>query len=93
MDWGKYGPAVRRWEAFLARLAPWPAHPDGGLNPAFEEWMHGLPIGHVTDPLIWKGWRPKTAQNAQLKALGNGVVPLQGAAALRLLLDRAGVAA
>jgi DNA (cytosine-5)-methyltransferase 1 len=89
MDWGKYGPAVGRWEVILGRPAPWPAHPDGGLNPAFEEWMHGLPAGHVTNPAIWEGWRPKTAQNAQLRALGNGVVPQQGAAALRLLLDRA----
>lgn len=51
----------------------------------------GLPAGHVTNPAIWQGWRPKTARNAQLHALGNGVVPLQGAAALRLLLDRAEV--
>lgn len=49
----------------------------------------GLPAGHVTDPAIWQGWRPTTARRAQLKALGNGVVPRQAAAALQLLFDRA----
>lgn len=41
----------------------------------------GLPAGHVTDV-------PGLSRNAQLKALGNGVVPQQGALALRLLLPR-----
>lgn len=45
----------------------------------------GLPEGWVTDV-------PGLSRNAQLKALGNGVVPQQAAAALRLLLDRAGIA-
>lgn len=44
----------------------------------------GLPEGWVTDV-------PGLSRNAQLKALGNGVVPQQAAAALRLLLDRAGI--
>ena len=47
----------------------------------------GLPVGHVTDPVIG------LSRNAQLKALGNGVVPQQAALALRLLLPRAEVAA
>lgn len=38
----------------------------------------GLPAGHVTDVNI--------PRNAQLKALGNGVVPQQAALALRYLL-------
>lgn len=38
----------------------------------------GLPAGWVTDSGI--------ARNPQLKALGNGVVPQQAAAALRYLL-------
>jgi DNA (cytosine-5)-methyltransferase 1 len=42
----------------------------------------GLPAGHVTDV-------PGLTRSAQLKALGNGVVPQQAAAALRLLADRA----
>jgi DNA (cytosine-5)-methyltransferase 1 len=41
----------------------------------------GLPEGWVTDV-------PGLGRNAQLKALGNGVVPQQGALALSLLLDR-----
>ncbi|WP_280699354.1 hypothetical protein [Kitasatospora sp. GP82] len=42
----------------------------------------GLPAGHVTAV-------PGLSRTAQLKALGNGVLPAQGAAALRLLLHRA----
>lgn len=59
----------------------------------------GLPAGHVTDPAIWTAlaetsgkrrarFTPTTARNAQLKALGNGVVPAQGAAAFAALLTR-----
>ena len=40
----------------------------------------GLPVGHVTDPAIG------LTRNQQLKALGNGVVPQQAAAALEHLL-------
>ena len=39
----------------------------------------GLPEGHVTDV-------PGLSAPAQLKAIGNGVVPQQAALALRLLL-------
>jgi DNA (cytosine-5)-methyltransferase 1 len=41
--------------------------------------MMGLPEGWVTDV-------PDLKRNAQLRALGNGVVPRQAAAALALLL-------
>lgn len=41
----------------------------------------GLPAGHVTEV-------PDLSRNAQLKALGNGVVPQQAEAAIRLLLAR-----
>lgn len=40
----------------------------------------GLPAGHVTDPAIG------LTRNQQLKALGNGVVPLQCATALEHLM-------
>jgi DNA (cytosine-5)-methyltransferase 1 len=40
--------------------------------------MQGLPLGHVTAV-------PGLSRNAQLKALGNGVVPQQCALALRML--------
>lgn len=46
----------------------------------------GLPAGHVTAV-------PGLSRNAQLRILGNGVVPQQGAAALSLLLDRMEAAA
>ena len=74
------------------------------LSPRFVEWMMGLPDGHVTDPAIWSddretvekiraGFMPATSRNPQLKALGNGVVPQQCAAALRHLLNVMEVAA
>jgi hypothetical protein len=44
--------------------------------------MMGLPDGWVTAV-------PGVPRNAQLKALGNGVVPQQAASALRILLERA----
>ncbi|MFF8657811.1 hypothetical protein [Streptomyces huasconensis] len=50
----------------------------GRLSPAFVEWLMGLPAGHVTDV-------PGLSRSAQLKALGNGVVPHQAVAALRFL--------
>jgi DNA (cytosine-5)-methyltransferase 1 len=61
--------------------------------------MKGLPDGWVTSPAIWEQDAPTPtpgvnvravptgARNAQLKALGNGVVPQQAAAALHHLLD------
>ncbi|WP_229323182.1 hypothetical protein [Streptomyces sp. UNOC14_S4] len=42
----------------------------------------GLPPGHVTDV-------PELSRSAQLKALGNGVVPQQAARALRHLTQTA----
>lgn len=89
--WGEYAPAIARWGA-LTRPAPAPTEPTGKggahrLSPRFVEWLMGLPDGWVTDPAIWDGVKPSTARNAQLTALGNGVVPQQAAAALRWLLD------
>jgi site-specific DNA-cytosine methylase len=85
---GPYAAAVRRWSAVLGRRAPDPteAGAKGGrrLNPAFVEHMMGLPAGWVTAPAVWVGFRGN-ARNAQLKALGNGVVPRQAALALRIL--------
>lgn len=81
LGWGPYGPAVARWEHILGRPAPSPVDQRGRLAPAFVEWMMGLPAGWVTDV-------PGIPRNAQLKALGNGVVPQQGAAAFRILHER-----
>src|SRR5205807_7830980 len=83
VSWGVYAPAVRRWEQVLGRGAPFPTQPGRHgrpvLAPAFVEWLQGLEPGWVTSlPL------PRTAQ---LRALGNGVVPQQAAHAVGLLLD------
>lgn len=85
VEWGQYAPAVERWEAITDRPAPRPTDDRGRLTPAFVEWMMGLPRGHVTAV-------PGLSRPAQLKALGNGVVPQQAAHAIRFLLHRAGIA-
>ncbi|MDT9688167.1 DNA cytosine methyltransferase [Streptomyces sp. P9(2023)] len=84
-DWGAYAPAIARWEAITGRPAPWATDARNRLNPAFVEWLMGLPAGHVTDV-------PGLTRTQQLKALGNGVVPQQAEAAIRLLHDRANTA-
>ena len=83
-DFGQYAAAIARWEA-VTRPAPSPTEPTGKdgaqrLSARFVEWMQGLPDGWVTDPAIG------ISRNDQLKALGNGVVPQQCAAAVRHLL-------
>ncbi|AOW88575.1 DNA methyltransferase [Streptomyces olivaceus] len=80
--WGEYAEAVARWETVLQRSAPGPVDAVGRLSPAFVEWLMGLPAGHVTDV-------PGLSRSAQLKALGNGVVPQQATAALRFLAPAA----
>lgn len=83
--WGAYEPAVRRWERATGRAAPRPTEPgrtSERLSPRFVEWLMGLPAGWVTDV-------PGLPRNAQLKALGNGVVPQQAALAVRLLVPAA----
>ncbi|MFE3122081.1 DNA cytosine methyltransferase [Streptomyces hydrogenans] len=79
--WGRFAPAVARWESVTGRPAPWATGARNRLSPAFVEWLMGLDAGHVTDV-------PGLTRTQQLKALGNGVVPAQAAAALRLLFDR-----
>lgn len=87
--WGNYETAIRRWEASTGRTAPAPTETSAKgsqrLSPRFVEWMMGLPAGWVTDV-------PGLNRNAQLKALGNGVVPQQAAAALTHLLASQAVA-
>lgn len=81
-DWGVYEPAIRRWEAVLNRLAPAPTEPNSNGNPrltvAFDEFVMGFPEGWIADVNIPHG--------AKIKLCGNGVVPQQGAYALRRLL-------
>jgi len=82
--WGKFEPAIRRWEQTLGRPAPLPTKPDGKegahrLSSAFTEWMMGLPEGWVTGVGL--------TRNEELKGCGNGVVPQQAELALRILLE------
>lgn len=102
---GRFAPAIRRWEQVLGRPAPPPTEYTGRggaarLSPRFVEWMMGLPDGWVTDITIRRptktplarGSDPEQAglsisRSQQLKALGNGVVPQQGAAAIADMLD------
>lgn len=82
-QWGKYAPAIARWEA-LTRPAPAPTEPNKNGNPRlsalFSEWLMGWPAGWVTDPAIG------ISRNDQLRIVGNGVCPQQAVAALRFLL-------
>lgn len=83
-NWGKFEPAIQRWENILGRPAPAPTKPDGRdgahrLSSSFTEWMMGLESGWVTDVGL--------SRNQELKACGNGVVPQQAEMALRILLE------
>lgn len=82
--WGKFEPAIKRWEQVLGRPAPAPTKPDGKdgshrLSSSFTEWMMGLPEGWITGVGL--------SRNEELKACGNGVVPQQAELALRILLN------
>ena len=83
---GKYAPAVQRWERVLGRPAPNPTELNRNgkprLNAEFASFMMGLPPGWVTQV-------HGVTRAQQLKACGNGVVPQQAAAALRHLLEEA----
>jgi DNA (cytosine-5)-methyltransferase 1 len=75
--------AIHRWETVLGRSTPHRTQPGNHgrlvLAPAFVEHLMGLLRRWVTDlPL------PRTAQ---LRALGNGVIPHQATHAVSLLLD------
>ncbi len=87
INWGKYEPAVHRWEGVLERLAPYPTRPDGRngrhrLSATFTEWLMGWPEGWVTDPDLG------LTRNQQIKACGNGVVTQQAVHAGCQLLNR-----
>jgi DNA (cytosine-5)-methyltransferase 1 len=73
-------------ERALVRPGDGPSDAEGArtrrLNPRFVEWMMGLPDGWVTDTGV--------SRTAQLKILGNGVVPQQAAAAWHMLGQRSG---
>lgn len=93
LRWGDVGGRILTWA--ILHGAPPPVvvdqadpHPVFGdrfpehkatLNPAFSEWMMGLPEGHVTGV-------PGLSRADMLKMIGNGVCPQQGADAMRELL-------
>ena len=76
---GPYEPAVKQWAQIIGRPVPIPVD-DRGVEPVFVEWMMGLPEGHVTGLGL--------SRTAELKILGNGVVPQQAALAINLLTER-----
>ena len=83
-NWGKFEPAIRRWEETIGRPAPAPTKPDGKdgahrLSADFTEWMMGVPAGWIVDVGL--------TRNESLKACGNGVVPQQAELALSVLLE------
>ena len=81
--YGRYEPVVRRWEQATGTTAPNPTELNRNgkprLNVEFAEWMMGLPKGWITGV-------PGLSRAQQLKAIGNGVVPQQAAAALASML-------
>ncbi len=80
--WGRYAPAIARWEHITGRPAPAPAllNDTAGPRPSpeFVEWLMGLPEGWATDPVHG------LTLNQQITALGNGVLPLQASVAIAL---------
>lgn len=92
VNWGKYAAATAAAESASGRPAPMPTALDGAgkprLSPRFVEWMMLLPDQWVTEPSLWVTWTPSAARRAQLRMLGNGVVPRQAAVATEHLLAR-----
>jgi len=92
--WGKYEPAIRRWEA-LTRPAPPPTEPNTKGNPRlsarFAEWMMNWPGGWVTDLVDLLPARKRPAgtisRNDALRIIGNGCVPAQCQVAFRILFE------
>jgi hypothetical protein len=86
-SWGKFEPAIRRWETITGNPAPAPTIGDGKdgahrLSSLFTEWMMGLPAGWITGSGL--------TRTNELKMAGNGVVPQQAVLALSVLLDTEG---
>ena len=83
---GDYGARLRMWESITGAPMPEPEEnsPNGGrrLSARFGEWMMGLPPGWVTGV-------PGLSRTAQIRILGNGVIPLQGRLAIHALAARA----
>ena len=82
-NFGRYSTAARGWES-ITRPAPPPTQLSRKGKPQlaapFSEWVMGLPEGWITSEEIG------LTRNQQLRAAGNGVVPQQAEAALKLLI-------
>lgn len=76
--WSDYATAIAQHEQALGRAAPDPIE-NGTLSARFVEWMMMLPDGWVTTG-------PVSSRTAQLRMLGNGVVPPQAENAIRSLI-------
>jgi DNA (cytosine-5)-methyltransferase 1 len=80
--WGSYAEAIERWAAVTGRPAPRPTEygvwGQTRLSPEFSEWAMGVNTGFVTGLDL--------PYSAKMRILGNGVVPQQATAALRLLV-------
>ena len=74
-QYGAYESTIRR----CARISGTPPPPidDRGVEPAFLEWLMGIPLGYVSEVI--------ESRSAMVRILGNGVVPQQAALALRIL--------
>ena len=80
--WGPYETAIFRWEHIARCPAPPPAESGPGQrlrrSAVFAEWLMGIPR--------WVTGVTGLPRTAQLRVIGNGVVPQQGTMALRLLI-------
>lgn len=82
--WGRYAPAIARHEHLTGRPAPHPTEPGPNgprLSPRFTEWLMCLPNGWVTAV-------PGVSRGAQLRILGNGVIPPHAEAGIATLVER-----
>lgn len=77
-DFGIYQEAIDRWTEVIGRQPPGPVK-DDALNPSFVEWMMGLPENWVVNQGL--------TRRKEIKMLGNGVVPQQALAALKILTE------
>jgi DNA (cytosine-5)-methyltransferase 1 len=92
--WGVFGPAIRRWESVIGRPAPDPTVRSAKtgkdrLSPWFVEWFMGHEAGFVTDlylPDVDPRGTGMLSRTQVLRLLGNGVMALQGAEAVRRLV-------
>ena len=82
-SFGAYETAVSRWETITRPAPPHTQLSSRGnaqIAAPFSEWVMGLPEGWITSEEIG------LTRNEQLRAAGNGVVPQQAEAALKLLI-------